>query len=101
MKRNEPDISENFGHGWCLEALFHNESKILCNDYLTRKWRRNVWGGGGGDKDEKGTRYRKELTCSCMLGIVTKSNGIIVAWDSFAGCVYVCHLDFKHHSAEK
>ena len=57
--------------------------------------------GGGGGKDEKTTRYRKALTCTCMLGIVMKSNGIIVTWDSFAGCVYVRHLDFKHHNAEK
>ena len=56
-------------------------------------------GGGGRDKDEKGTRYRKELTCTCMHGIAMKSNGII-CWDSFAGCVYGRHLDFKHHTVE-
>ena len=49
-------------------------------------------GGGGGNKDEMGTRYRKEITCTCMLGMFMKSNEI---------CVYNRHLDFKHHNAVK
>ena len=101
MKINEPDISENFGHGWCLEALFHNESKILCNDYLRlRENGGGMYGGGEGGQRRKGYQVLEGTNMYMYVWIVMKSNGIIVAWDSFAGCVYVRHLDFKHHNAE-
>ena len=78
---------------------FITKSKI-CNDYLGyRKNGGGMYGGREGGKDEKTTLYRKELTCTCMLGTEIKWNNCI--WDSFAGCVYVRHPDFKHHNAEK